>query len=283
MATSVFPAAAAQVCSNEDLTANLDTCKRLASEAAAQGAALLVLPENFAFLGLREQDKYEVAERLDAAAPGPILASLIEMATTHGMWVIGGGMPERLPNEAHGEVTRTYNACVGVSPDGAIAAVYRKIHLFDIDIPGGATLRESDSVAPGDELVTLETTFVRVGMSVCYDLRFPELYRGLVVSHGAQLLVVPAAFTAHTGKAHWHTLCRSRAIENQTYVIAAAQSGHHNAKRESYGHTLIIDPWGEVMADLPAGDGVAVATIDLDLLEKTRRQMPCLDHQVLLR
>lgn len=283
MGTHAFTAAAAQLCSTEDLSANLDTCKRLATEAAGRGAKLLVLPENFAYLGLRERDKYEVAEHIDAGSPGPILAALIEMAASHEMWVIGGGMPELLPGESAGSVTRTYNACVALAPGGEIAAVYRKIHLFDVDIPGGAQLRESDSVKSGTELVAVETPLATIGMSVCYDLRFPELYRDLVVNKGAQVLVVPAAFTAHTGAAHWFTLNRSRAIENQSYVIAAAQYGTHNAKRESYGHTLIFDPWGETLAELPDGDGVATAEIDMKRLAKTRQQMPCLEHQVLLR
>ncbi|MEM9493476.1 MAG: carbon-nitrogen hydrolase family protein, partial [Myxococcota bacterium] len=165
---------------------------------------------------------------------------------------------------------------------GEIAALYRKIHLFDIDIPGRAVLRESATTAPGSSLVSVETPLARIGLSVCYDLRFPELYRELTVRHGAQILVVPAAFTAYTGAAHWHTLLRSRAIENQCYVIAAGQFGRHNEKRESYGHSLVIDPWGEIVAEVAEGEGMAVAEVDLDHLEQTRQRMPCLDHQVLL-
>ena len=282
-----FIGAALQMCSTEDLANNLATCKRLAAKAAQRGAALLVLPENFAFLGRRERDKIEVAEVLDSHAPGPILATLMEIATTHGLWVIGGGMPEKLDAGAAdtaGEAdTKTYNTCVMLRPSGEIAATYRKLHLFDVDIPGAAVLRESANTTAGTAPVVCDTPLARIGLSVCYDLRFPELYRDLVVQRGAQILVVPAAFTAHTGAAHWHVLLRSRAIENQCYVLAAAQYGRHNDKRISYGHSLIIDPWGTVLDERAEGEGLALGTIDMELLERTRRQMPCLQHQVLLR
>src|SRR5690606_1517975 len=225
MAMSKLVAAALQLCATDDVSANLATCRALAGQAADAGAALCVLPECFAFLGRRDSDKLSLAEAIDAARPGPILSAVMDMATTHRMWVIGGGMPEAVPGPAGAPSGRTYNACVAVSPAGAIAAVYRKLHLFDVDIPGRAVLRESDTTAPGVEAVVVDTPLGRIGLSVCYDLRFPELYRDLVVRRGADILVVPAAFTAHTGAAHWHTLLRARAIENQCYVIAAAQSG----------------------------------------------------------
>jgi nitrilase len=269
-------AAAAQLTSGADLHANLATCGRLAAEAAARGAGLLVLPENFAFLGDHERDKFAVAEALDPAAPGPILGALSAWAREHHMWIIAGGLPER----AEGRADKVHNTCAVVDPAGRLAASYRKVHLFDVDIPGGAQFRESDSTAAGDRPMLVDAAGARVGLSICYDVRFPELYRALVRA-GAELIAVPAAFTAHTGAAHWHVLLRARAIENQCYAIAAAQSGRHNPRRVTYGHSLIIDPWGTVVAELAEGTGVITAEIDRELLAKTRREMPCLGHRVL--
>jgi deaminated glutathione amidase len=282
MNTNQFKAAAVQMCSREDVGANLEACRKLTEQAARDGAQLVVLPECFAFLGKSERDKFAHAEALDGE-PGPILAALQAIARTDGVWLIAGGMPERLPDEPEGAVSRTYNTAVVLSPEGELRETYRKIHRFDVDIPGGATLRESDTTAAGSELVVSETPLGRVGLSICYDVRFPELYRDLVVRKAAQVIVVPAAFTAHTGKAHWHTLLRARAVENQCFLIAAAQWGKHNDKRESYGHSMIIDPWGTVLAEWPEGDGVCVADIDLAVLDETRRRMPCLEHQALIR
>jgi predicted amidohydrolase len=281
-----FHVAALQMCATNDLAANLAVCERRAAEAADRGARLLVLPENFAFLGRHEGERLAVAERLDPAAPGPILSALAAMASRHGMWIIGGGMPEALDDGA-GPVPdvpgKTYNTCVVVDPHGALVSRYRKMHLFDIDLPGRAVLRESASVAPGRAPVVCETPLARIGLSICYDVRFPELYRELVAVRGAQVVVVPAAFTVPTGAAHWHVLLRSRAIENQCYVVAPAQAGQHNEKRASYGHTLIIDPWGTILDEIPADEGLAMAEIDLDLIDETRQRMPCLQHQVMVR
>jgi predicted amidohydrolase len=274
-----FAAAAAQLTSTDDLEENLTTCRRLAGDAAGQSVKLLVLPENFAFLGTHERDKLAVAEILDAASPGPIAATLIELARLHQMWIVGGGLPEKVPGE-DGE--RAYNTAVVVSPGGEMVARYRKIHLFDIAIPGKAEFKESRCTAPGAAVVVAETGLARLGLSICYDLRFPELYRELALG-GAEALLVPAAFTAHTGAAHWHTLLRARAIENQSYVIAAAQVGRHNPRRETYGHSLIVDPWGEVIAEVERGVGLAVAPIDLGELDRRRVEMPCFEHRVLGR
>jgi predicted amidohydrolase len=177
-----------------------------------------------------------------------------------------------------GDDRRSYNTAVVVDPRGQLVARYRKVHLFDVDIPGRATLRESEATAPGDELVVVDVDGARVGLTICYDLRFPELYRELVLDHGAEVLLVPAAFTAHTGAAHWQVLLRARAIENQAWLIAAAQWGRHNEKRESYGHTMIIDPWGTVIGEQHAGDGVVVETLDGEAVAKRRSQMPCAKH-----
>jgi predicted amidohydrolase len=268
--------AAIQMRSTDDLEANLGIARTLSAGAAAEGAKLIVLPECFAFLGSREGDKLAVAETLDGT--GPIAKTLRDIATMHGAWVVGGGVPERVP----GDDQRTYNTAIAMAPDGRIAALYRKIHLFDVDIPGGAVLRESDSTRRGDGLVTVEIEGATVGLSICYDVRFPELYRALVAARGAQVLLVPAAFTAHTGAAHWHLLLRARAVENQAWVIAAAQWGKHNERRESFGHSLVVDPWGVVVADREAGDGFVIGELDGATVAKRRTQMPCLEHAVLL-
>jgi predicted amidohydrolase len=266
---------AVQLTSTDDLAANLATCRRLAAAAADAGARVIVLPECFAFLGRREGDKMAVAEVVDEARPGPILACLQEIAGAHRAIVIGGGLPEAVP----GERDRAFNTALAVDPGGAVVAAYRKIHLFDVDIPGGAVARESDATVAGAGAVLLRVDGFGLGLSICYDLRFPELYRQLWRA-GADALLVPAAFTAHTGRAHWHTLLRARAIENQCYVVAAAQHGRHNDKRETFGHSLAIDPWGRVIGEHAEGEGVVVATLDRALLAETRRNMPCALHAV---
>jgi predicted amidohydrolase len=265
---------AVQMCSRDDLDQNLAAVAALTSEAAARGAQLVVLPECFAFLGRSERDKMAVAEVLDEKHPGRILETLQGLATRHGVHIVGGGMPERVP----GDERRTYNTAVVVAPSGAIMATYRKVHLFDVDIPGGATLRESDATAPGEAPVVVAVGPARVGVTICYDIRFPELYREMALDAGAEVFLVPAAFTAHTGRAHWHLLLRARAIEDQCWVVAAAQWGQHNERRESFGHTLVVDPWGTVVGELPSGDGVVLQALEGKDLVKTRRQMPCLGH-----
>lgn len=271
--------AAAQLCATDDVAANLATCRALAVRAKDRGAQLLALPECFGFIGRHMRAKLAVAESFEA--PGPMLEAVFAMATQHRMWVVAGGLPER-PEGDDGGGERVYNTCVLVDPEGQLRGAYRKIHLFDVHIPGRAELMESASTAPGRDLVVADSPLGRLGLSVCYDVRFPELYRALA-ARGAEVLMVPAAFTAHTGAAHWHTLLRARAIENQCFVVAPAQVGRHNPARESYGHSIIIDPWGEVLAELPDGVGLAVADIDLARLSEVRAQMPCHSHRVLGR
>jgi len=215
---------AVQLCSSNDLTANLARCRELTAQAAADGAQLVVLPECFSFLGRAEGEKLRVAESFDDPEAGPVLATLRELATRHGVWMVGGGTPERVPGDAR----RTYNTALVIDPRGELAARYRKVHLFDVDIPGGAVLRESDSTARGSEPLVVEIAGAPVGVTICYDVRFPELYRRLVKDLGAEVLLVPAAFTAHTGAAHWHLLLRARAVEDQAWVVAPAQWGKHN-------------------------------------------------------
>jgi predicted amidohydrolase len=269
-----FVAAAAQVCATDDVAANLAVCRSLAAEAAERGAVLFTLPECFAFLGRGLGDRLAVAERLDGG--GPIVTEVREIARRHGMWVVAGGLPE-VSNSA----SRTFNTCLVVDPTGETRAVYRKIHMFDVKIPGRAELCESSNTEAGRDVVTAETPMARLGLSICYDVRFPELYRQLAVDGGAEVLLVPAAFTAHTGAAHWHTLLRARAIENQCFVIAPAQHGKHNAARESYGHSIVIDPWGNTLAEVGEGNGLAIAEIDPSVLDRVREQMPCHSHRVL--
>lgn len=264
--------AAVQLSSSNDLAANLATIGELVGRAAGEGARLIVLPECSTFLGLSERDKLAIAEPI--AGDGPTLRALRELAVRHGVYLVTGGIPERIP----GDADHAFNASSVIAPGGDIVATYRKWHLFDIDIPGGATLKESATTRAGDELVCVDIDGTRVGVTICYDLRFPELYRRLTLERGAQVLLVTAAFTAHTGQAHWHTLLRARAIENQCYVVAAAQWGKHNAKRVSYGHSIIYDAWGTVLGEKAAGDGVVTATLSADAQATVRAQLPCLTH-----
>jgi deaminated glutathione amidase len=264
-----FLAACVQLTSRADVTENLRTAVRLAAEARARGAELVVLPENFAFMGVHEDDKLPHAETLPDG--GPILAALREIAAT-GLWVVGGGMPER-----SAEAGKVHNTAVVIAPSGDLIAKYRKIHLFDIAIPGAAEFRESRTVVAGQDVVTCELPFGTLGLSICYDLRFPELYRALTRA-GARIAVVPAAFTLHTGKDHWRPLLQARAIENQLYVLAPAQVGRAHEQRICWGHSLVVDPWGTVLAEAPDRPCVVLAEIDTEAQDRVRRELPCLSH-----
>jgi predicted amidohydrolase len=264
--------AVVQLNSQDDVTDNLSRVRRWVGEAAKSGARLVALPENFAFMG-EEARKREIAERVDRSPPGPILGTLVEVASSHGVWVMGGGMPERSDDP-----TRPYNASVLVDPRGSVAAVYRKVHLFDVSLPDGTSLRESTATGAGMEAVTAEVDGVRFGMSICYDVRFPELYRRLV-DQGARVVTVPAAFTLTTGKDHWHVLLRARAIEDQVWVLAPAQHGKHPRGRQTYGKSIIVDPWGEVVAQCSEGEGFATARLDFDYQDRVRASLPSLMHR----
>ena len=261
-----------QLNTQEDLVENLAKLRRFVGACAAAGAEWVTLPENFAFMG-EEARKRELAERLDGAFPGPILQGLTEAAAEFGVWVLGGGMPERSDDPA-----RPFNTSVLVDPKGAVAATYRKVHLFDVTLADGTSYRESSATSAGAEAVTAELLGVRVGLSVCYDVRFPELYRRLV-DQGARVLTVPAAFTLTTGKDHWHALLRARAIENQTYVVAPAQHGKHSRGRQTYGKSVVIDPWGEVIAQCSEGEGFAIASLDFAYQDRVRTAVPALLHR----
>ena len=263
--------AAIQMTSGPDVSANLEEAGGLLEEASKAGARLAVLPENFAFMGLKDADKRAIAE---ADGTGPAQQFLASIARRLRLWIVGGTVS--LKAGADGRVAA---ACLVYDSDGQRVARYDKIHLFDVDIPGRAeTYRESANVAPGSGTAVLDTPVGRLGLSVCYDVRFPELYRYLSAA-GAQILSVPSAFTAPTGRAHWETLLRARAIENLCYVVAPAQSGFHPSGRETYGDSMIVDYWGRVLQRLPRGRGCAIAEIDLGSQEAVRASFPALGHR----
>ncbi|PRW59651.1 nitrilase 2 isoform A [Chlorella sorokiniana] len=268
--------AVAQMTSGSSTDANFLTVSRLAQDAVAQGCKMLFLPENVSFLGTSFTESLAIAEPLD----GPLMQRYRQLAASLGLWLSLGGFQEKGPDSEH-----LYNCHVIIDDRGSIVASYRKIHLFNVDVPGGPVLMESRFTAAGDRLAACDSPAGRLGLSVCYDLRFPELYQRLAWDMGAQVLLVPSAFTVATGKAHWEVLLRARAIETQCYVIAAAQAGRHNEKRESYGHSLIIDPWGAVVGRLedPLATGIAVADIDLRQLAGIRERMPVQEHRLLGR
>jgi predicted amidohydrolase len=262
--------AVVQMTSRAEVDANLAVAERLVRLAAGDGARLVVLPECFAYLG-PEEGKLDIAEPLPAG--GPILERCTELASSLGVELVLGGFWEKGDDPG-----RVKNACVHLGSDGAIVSIYRKIHLFDVDLPDGTRLLESETVEPGEEPVVTDSCVGRLGLSVCYDLRFPELYRRLVDA-GAVVITVPAAFTLTTGKDHWHVLLRARAIESQCYVLAAAQTGHHYGRRVSYGHALVADPWGVVLAECGEGEGVAMASVEASVVERVRASLPSLQHR----
>jgi len=263
--------AVAQLSSRQDVGGNLEVCRGLVAEAARWGCELIAFPENTPFLG-PEQDRLRVVE----AVEGPIVSAFQEMARSSGVAVLLGSFAERGPRPSH-----SWNTSVFIDERGEVLGRYRKIHLFDVDVQDGPRFLESESVEPGDAIVTVDWRGLRFGLTICYDLRFPELYRQLWRA-GAQVLCIPAAFTERTGRDHWEVLLRARAIENQCWVLAPNQWGHHSPGRSSYGHSMIIDPWGSVSARSSDGVGLAVAEIGLERVASVRGQIPCHDHARLL-
>jgi predicted amidohydrolase len=263
--------AAIQMTSGPDVAANLEQARGLLAEAAERGARLAALPENFSFMGLRDADKRAVAE---PDGSGPTQDFIAATARQLRLWIVGGTVPLLAGGDG-----RVAAACLVYDSDGERVARYDKIHLFDVDLPGRAeTYRESAHVAPGSRAAVLDTPVGRLGLSVCYDVRFPELYRHLSAA-GAQLLAVPSAFTSPTGRAHWETLLRARAIENLCYVVAPAQSGFHPGGRETYGDSMIVDYWGRIMQRVPRGRGCALAQVDLTAQAGVRESFPALVHR----
>jgi predicted amidohydrolase len=263
--------AAVQMTSGDDVARNLQTAERLLREAAAGGASLAVLPENFAFMGLRDRDKLAVAEPEGA---GPIQSTLVRLARELRLWIVAGTMPMAIAGEE-----RVAAASLVFDAEGRQVARYDKMHLFDVDVPGNSeSHRESRYIAPGDVIRVVDTPHGRLGVAVCYDLRFPELFRRMA-AEGATWFTVPSAFTVPTGRAHWEVLLRARAIENLAGVVAAGQWGRHSNGRETYGDSLIIDHWGRVLARRPEGEGVVIAALDGGSQAEVRGGFPALAHR----
>ncbi len=263
--------AAIQMTSGHRVEENLEAAAKLLREAKESGAELACLPENFSFIGLKDADKLAVAE---ADGSGPVQQFLSDTARALGLWILGGTTVIKGDS-----ARRVSNTSLLIDAQGKRVARYDKIHLFDVAIPGrNEQYLESTHVTPGRRVVVADTPVGRLGLSVCYDMRFPELYRELV-TRGAQWLAMPAAFTVPTGRAHWETLLRARAIENLCYVVAPAQWGTHTSGRETYGDTLIVDYWGQVLSRLPSGIGVITAQFDLGRQAETRGRFPALENR----
>lgn len=275
---SPFPhrVAAIQMVSGRDLQANLAEAAQLLARAADQGARVAVLPENFAILQTTEMVE---CGRRELSGEGVVRAFLAEQARTLGLWIVGGSMP--LADRPDGEpiAGRVRASCLVFDDQGQEVARYDKIHLFDAMVDDAhGQYRESDTFEPGDAVVTVQTPVGVLGLAICYDLRFPELFRALR-ERGADWVTLPSAFTWQTGDAHWHALIRARAIENQVWVVAAGQGGHNSPKRRTYGHTLIADPWGRIAAEIDEGAGLVVADLNPDQLEQVRTRMPVWQHR----
>ena len=273
MATDVPRIAVGQMCASSDVEKNLEVVADLCARAKDRGCAMLFLPECFAFIGVKGTDALAVMEPLD----GPLLGRYRELAAIHRLWLSLGGFAEKGPDR-----NRRFNAHVIVNDAGEIQASYRKIHLFDVDMGdvNGPVLMESATAAAGETLVTCDSPAGKLGLTVCYDLRFPEMFARLRYELGCEVMLVPSAFTKPTGQAHWETLLRARAIETQSYVVAAAQAGVHSEGRASHGHAMIVDPWGKVVAELDGEEtGIAVADVDLGYLKDVRSRIPVETHR----
>ncbi len=263
--------AAIQMASSASVGSNLTEAARLISRAVDAGADLVVLPENFAHMGMNEREKLTVAETLGT---GQIQNFLATQADKHRVWIVGGAIPLKSASPQHVRA-----ACLLYNDHGKVVARYDKIHMFDVKIhETGEMYSESETVEHGKDVVVVDTPFGRLGLAVCYDIRFPELFRRMV-NEKVDIIAVPSAFTATTGKAHWETLVRARAIENLSYVIAAAQGGYHINGRETHGDSMIVDPWGKILDRLPRGSGFVIANIDLEFLRQVRRTFPTLQHR----
>jgi nitrilase len=263
--------AAIQMATSPNVSANLLEAERLISEAAESGAGLIVLPENFAFMGEHERQMCTLREH---QGDGPLQNFISQMARRHGVWLVGGTIPMEASDGA-----KVRAASLVFDNQGRMVARYDKIHLFDVQlVESDERYEESNTIEPGDQTLVVDTPFGRLGIAICYDLRFPELFRKLM-AQGAEIFVVPSAFTAITGKAHWETLVRARAIENLAFVVAAAQGGYHLNGRETHGHSMIVDPWGTVLAQVPRGTGFVSVELDRDYQQTIRRTFPTIEHQ----
>lgn len=264
-------AAAIQMATGPNVSANLLTAEKLIEDAANNNAGLVVLPENFAFMGKTDNEVLTIKE---AEGDGPLQDFLSRLASKHGIWLVGG----TIPLEAN-DASKVRSSCLVFNSEGKEVARYDKIHLFDVNlVEADEQYTESATYEPGDKTYVINTPFGKLGLAICYDLRFPELFRNLV-DQGAEIIALPASFTAITGRAHWETLVRARAIENLSYIIAAAQGGFHLNGRETYGHTMIVDPWGTVLAQVARGAESIGVKLDTDFLSATRRNFPCIQHR----
>ena len=263
--------AAIQMASGPNVKANLAEAEKLIKIAVQQQAELVVLPENFAIMGTSETDKVKVAEEFGS---GLLQDFLKDQAIKNNIWLVGGTIP--ILSKESGKVFAT---CLLYNPQGELVTRYDKIHLFDVTIEAtDESYTESETIVPGDKIIVVDTPFGRLGLAVCYDLRFPELFRAMV-EQKMEICALPSAFTSLTGKVHWESLLRARSIENLSFIIAADQGGYHVGGRETHGDSMIIDPWGLVLNRLPHGTGVVVANIDIDKLEHTRKMFPALKHK----
>ncbi len=263
--------AAIQMASGPNVKANLEEAGKLIKTAVQQDARLVVLPENFAIMGLTEADKVAIAEK---PGEGQIQQFLAQQAEKHGIWIVGGTVPIE-----SGVTGKIFAASLLYNDRGEMIARYDKIHLFDVLlVDSNESYNESETIEPGNDVVVVDTPFGKLGMAVCYDLRFPELFRAMA-DLGMEICVLPSAFTNLTGRAHWESLLRARAIENLCYMVAPDQGGYHKSGRETYGDSMIIDPWGVVLNRLPHGTGVVVSDIDLEKLRRTRQNFPALQHK----
>jgi predicted amidohydrolase len=263
-------AAAIQMASGPNVGANLTEAKRLIASAVDAGCELVVLPENFALIPMKETDRLAIAEPY---GDGPLQEFLSSQARTHRIWLVGGTIPL-----AADDKKKVRPACLVFNDKGEVVARYDKMHLFDVSLENGEEYNESLSQEPGNQTVVVETPFGQLGLAVCYDLRFPELFRRML-DQGAEIFAVPSAFTEITGKAHWEILVRARAIENLAYVIAAAQGGYHVNGRETHGDSMIVGPWGMICDRLPRGSGIVVADIDLQRMASIRKSLPSIQHR----
>lgn len=263
--------AAVQMASGPNVEANLLEAQRLIEDAVTRGAQLVVLPENFALMGKNDLDQLDIVEE---DGKGPIQSFLAEMARKYGIWLVGGTLPLAVPR-----TRKVRSACLIFDDQGRRQGLYQKLHLFDADLPqAGEQYRESALFEPGQHPLVVDSPFGRLGIAVCYDLRFPELFRYLSAT-GVDLICLPASFTALTGQAHWEILIRARAIENLCYMVAAAQGGYHISGRQTHGHSLIVDPWGRILAEAISGSAQITATLDPDHLAACRQYLPALQHR----
>lgn len=263
-------AAAIQMTSGPNLGANLTEASRLIASAASAGAGLVVLPENFALIPMKESERLEAAESF---GDGPLQEFLAARAREFGLWIVGGTIPIAVDSKK-----KISPACLVFNDKGENVARYDKMHLFDVNLENGEQYNESANQEPGDQTVVVDTPFGKMGLAVCYDLRFPELFRRML-DEGAELFAVPSAFTEITGKAHWEVLVRARAIENLAYVIAADQGGYHVSGRETHGDSMIVGPWGLIHDRLARGSGVVIAELDLKRMVSIRNSLPSIQHR----